>query len=674
MAEINDNGSFNLGLANIAAQNSGPNAIANQANTAANTALLQQQAQGAQIQNANARLQYQLFSQGVNHLTDFSGQRGPTLDTDANNPSGVTASSATPANAPPPPGVNPAGVKPEDDVGTSASKQAYIESQLESQYNVNPSGTPAEQQAILQAHADAIRMKLSGNKGLADAADQKVQMLKDQRDMNVNSRRSLNEVDASQHYDKLAAVEAAPNGQAFDTLTAIAPDSSALIKKQNPDATPDELDEIARDTTAHVGAFIHRFTDRPTKIGDDGALYDEKSGMRVDVPIRGVSPEKQAALLDAANKIITIKNSDGSETTEPQYIHDGYKNPNLWVTDAVAQIRSRNGAQNVVEAVGNHAAQYGHLIPGAPPVPGGSLYRGPQQSAPQPGAPQPGAPQPGAPPQQPGAQPTQAPQAAAPQQPNAPQPAVDPVLKNALNDPDYKLPVTPTQKYVSQSPAEQKEQEAIVGAKNDLFKDSAEATTAAAGALQYLQAAKAIMQSKGAPTVGLAGGAANQVSRALTALGFKTVDATNYQEVAKYLGNAALLNAKATYGAKMTQSEVKLQLEDLSPSVHMTDDAINDLLDTNIKASRYTIDSAKTVRPYLSLGGDPRSFAEWRETHWPRADVVNGPTVPTVPTRPGQQSSGAQSSSPDTGGFIVGKTYKDKAGNTSVYRGNGQWQ
>jgi hypothetical protein len=50
---------------------------------------------------------------------------------------------------------------------------------------------------------------------------------------------------------------------------------------------------------------------------------------------------------------------------------------------------------------------------------------------------------------------------------------------------------------------------------------------------------------------------------------------------------------------------------------------------------------------------------------------VNGPTVPT---RPGQQSSGAQSSSPDTGGFIVGKTYKDKAGNTSVYRGNGQWQ
>jgi hypothetical protein len=151
LSDLADNSAFNLGLAQIAAQNSGPTAIANQANTAADTAQRQAATAGQNISNANARLQYQLFQQGVQHLTDFSGQRGPTLDADTGNPSGVTASSASPANSQPPPGVNPSAVTPDDDIGASASKQAYIESQLESQYNVNPSGTPAEQQAILQA-------------------------------------------------------------------------------------------------------------------------------------------------------------------------------------------------------------------------------------------------------------------------------------------------------------------------------------------------------------------------------------------------------------------------------------------------------------------------------------------------------------------------------------------
>src|SRR5450631_1545035 len=107
---------------------------------------------------------------------------------------------------------------------------------------------------------------------------------------------------------------------------------------------------MARDTTSHVGAFIHRFTDRPVKVGDDQATYDEKSGMRVDVPIRGVSADRQAELLKQATEVKTFKNTDGTETTEEQYKHDGYKNPNNWVSDAVAQIRSRNGASNNVEA------------------------------------------------------------------------------------------------------------------------------------------------------------------------------------------------------------------------------------------------------------------------------------------------------------------------------------
>src|SRR5579859_6372915 len=143
MSDISDSGSFNLGLANLASNNYGPSAVASQANTNAQTALIGQQTQAASIQNANARLQFMLFQHGMSHLMDFSGQNGPTLGASANDASGVTAASASPAMAPP---AGASGVSPEDDVGQSASKQAYIEASLEHQYNVDPAGTSAEQQ------------------------------------------------------------------------------------------------------------------------------------------------------------------------------------------------------------------------------------------------------------------------------------------------------------------------------------------------------------------------------------------------------------------------------------------------------------------------------------------------------------------------------------------------
>ena len=385
MSDIADSGAFNSNLARITSDNYGPSAVASQGQTNAQTGLIQQQAQGAAIQNRNAQLQFQLFRQGIAHLSDFSGQDGPTLGAGVNDSSGVTAASASPAGAP---SADASGATPEDGIGQSASDQARLQAATEQKYNVDPAGSPAEQNAILQAHAYAVQMKLSGNKGLADAAEERVNMLKEQRDMNVTSRKNLAALDANEHYDKLSAAESAPEGKAFEILQNVMPETAKNLKKGASDASPEELDEITRDSAGHMAAFLHRFTNRPVKVGDDGATYDEQSGMRVDVPIRGVSAERQASLLEQANKIVTTKNSDNTETTEPQYRKDGYQNPGQWVTDAVAKIRSRNGAQNVVEAAGNHAAQYGHLQPGAPPVPGGTLYRGPQPGQqPQPGAP-----------------------------------------------------------------------------------------------------------------------------------------------------------------------------------------------------------------------------------------------------------------------------------------------
>jgi len=210
MSDLPDQGSFLLGLAQLDSQNVGPNAVTNQASTAAGTQLTQAQTQGAQIQNANARLQFQLFQRAMSHVADFSGQDGPTHDADDD--SGVTPTSALPAPGSPQgqQAMSRSRVTPEMDVGASASDQALIESRLEQDFNVNPMGTQQEQNAIIQAEREAQGWKLSGNKGMSEMADQKVQMLKDQRDMNVGNRKYAAQTEASGHYDKLSSVVNAP--------------------------------------------------------------------------------------------------------------------------------------------------------------------------------------------------------------------------------------------------------------------------------------------------------------------------------------------------------------------------------------------------------------------------------------------------------------------------------
>ena len=371
MSDLADIGSSQLGYANLAASQAGGPSITSQANTSANTALVGQQTQGEEIKNQNARLQYQLFANAVGHIHDFDGQDGPSLGKGADDASGVTATSALPgADAPP---ALKGKITPEMDVGASASDQALIESSLEQNFNVNKMGTPQEQQAIMQASKQAQAWALSGNPGMAKSAEQKLEMMKNLRDMNVATRQNAAEVEASGHYDKLSAVVNAPDGKAWDTLMAVAPDSADNIKRQNPNATPEELEEIARDTSAHVAGFMHRFTDRPVKVGDDQVMYDEKSGQKVDgIPMRGVDPARQAELLKQATEVKTFKNSDGTETTEEQYKHDGYANPNLWVTHAVNDIRARNAASNAIEVARSKAARVPPQPPGQPgqPQPG----------------------------------------------------------------------------------------------------------------------------------------------------------------------------------------------------------------------------------------------------------------------------------------------------------------
>jgi hypothetical protein len=599
MADVSDNGAFSLGLARIASDNSGPTAMANQANANASTALTQQQAQGQQIQNANNALQLQATRLGLSMLYKVPGVGVGDEQRQSDQSGSASRGAASPAAAADQSGAQGAtsATDPTDDeIGSSVSHPELLDAHLRNQYTINPLGTPEEQQRIMQM---SMVSALTKN-------PMYVQNATIQRDMSVAQRRFLAQQDASKHYDALASVaDAGDHGNAFSVLQAVAPDSARKIERLHPDASDEELNDIAADTAAHFSAHIHQYTGREAEVRTDGTAIDAVTKFPIaGASHSGLTPEQYSAKIDEANKPITIKNSDGTESQSPLWEYA--KSQGMPVKSAADYVKQKADAQ---AAIGQHQQAVRDHI---------NAQRTQQQV--QAGIP----PQSGA---QPGAQPGAAPQ------PGAGAAPADPVLRQALTDPDYKLQVPKVIKGTSQSPAQAEQAKTIVQARTDLLKDSQDATSAAAQSMQYMQAAKAILNSKQVPTTGAYGAL---IAKASALMPGQSVDATNYAEVAKYLGNAALAQAKGIYGARMTQSEVGLQLNELSPSTKMTDAAIRDLLDTNIRSAAYTINAARKSKVYLASGGDPQKYSDWLENYYPRAQTVNNPQ----PTRPGQQTSG----------------------------------
>jgi hypothetical protein len=585
--------------------------------TNAQTQVAQQQAQvaaqavqSAQIANANQIMSYNLRRKA---LLDFSGQsdnsaaaQPPASDAQGlpvgGGPSGAAPPSASAASAPvdpnaPPPDPNapppaPVGVLPgspmpsDDDLGESLLDHRTVDQGLRARFFTNPAGTPQEMNQISQA-------ALSGDKSLLEYATTR-------RDMGVLTRKAANERDANSLYESMTdGVVNAPAGRAADAFEAISPQVAAAIRKEHPN-DPDAQDEAARDTAAHIAAVVHQYSGRGIDERKDGTYVDSVTKQPLpDTPHAGMSTDQVASVMKDANELIDQKNSDGSVTQVPRYKVAGYDNAAQYLHAIGDQYRAQNlippvqytplgTAQTKLAAMAQHVANV-NAQPGS-----------------QPGA------------------------AAAPAAP------VDPVLRQALTDPDYKIQVPRVIPGTSQTPAQAKQAETTVQARTDLLKDSQDATSAAAQSMQYMQAAKAILDSKQDPSTGAYGAL---IAKASALMPGTHVDATNYAEVAKYLGNAALAQAKGIYGARMTQSEVGLQLNELSPSTKMPDSAIRDLLDTNIRSAAYTINAARKSKLYLASGGDPQKYSDWLEQYYPRAQSVNN----TQPARPGQQGSAQRS-------------------------------
>lgn len=388
----------------------------------------------------------------------------------------------------------------------------------------------------------------------------------------VNQQKSLG---ASSVYQMAETVASAPKGAAFETFSRIDPEKAAAFKAAHPSDDPDQLDADARLLAQHTGIAVHQYTGRDTDF-QNGVLVDKKSGKPVlgsQQVLTGLDAAGKAGAFASANEQVQI----GDQLPQPKWQASGFPSAEAYVIAADKNARS-SAASAQPSAPGNTSAT-------APP---------PQKLPPA--------------------------AAVAP---------VDPVLKSALNDHEYDMKPLPTPKTQEDLKSNNDLRAASNAARTELLSDAKDATNSGAQAMQYMNAAKAIMESKGAPVTGSLGGLVAKLTGP-----FGSVDATNYQEAAKYLGNAAIQAGKGNFGKGMTQSDVQLQKDELSPSVHMTDAALKDLINAGIKNTQYTLDSGKRVGQYLAKGKDPQRFAEWNDSHFNRSDAVNTtkPAAAGIPT------------------------------------------
>lgn len=200
----------------------------------------------------------------------------------------------------------------------------------------------------------------------------------------------------------------------------------------------------------------------------------------------------------------------------------------------------------------------------------------------------------------------------------------DPVLTKALSDKSYRVSAPPSTPGVSATPGQIEYSKELGKQKGELYNDAQEATDTASQSLMYLKAAQEVLANPETPT-NISGPAANLVSQVMSAAHITSGNwATQYQEIAKNLANAALQNARSLYGNRMTQMEVRMQKEELNPHQTMTKEALKNLIKEQTNNFQYIVTQAQRVGPYLKAGNNPMRFDVWYQKYWPRQQVTKG--------------------------------------------------
>jgi hypothetical protein len=112
---------------------------------------------------------------------------------------------------------------------------------------------------------------------------------------------------------------------------------------------------------------------------------------------------------------------------------------------------------------------------------------------------------------------------------------------------------------------------------------------------------------------------------------------TNTMELNKNLKQSALQGARAIFGNRMTQMEVKLQHEELSPSTSMTKDAIASLMQQDNIKQQYAKQRAQDYGTFVQHGGDPLRFESWYSTKRPLTRFAAQATTPQAAVQRLQQ-------------------------------------
>ena len=471
------------------------------------------------------------------------------------------------------PGADQSGVA-QDGSPTSGNyfDPAAVDAGLRQRYFVNPAGTPAQQKQIQLAN-------LSGNKGLVDFATS-------QRDLGVQSSVATNQADANTLYDGMTAVASAPDGAAMRALEAVNTAAAAQIKQSIED--PAMEDTAARQLATHVAASVHQYAGRKVVADAAGVYRDEVTGAPVTgLPQAGLSSQQWLDTAKDAYTLVPVPDGQGGTNMVPKYLAPGQPgggNANAWVK---AMVATRYNAAGASPTMGGAPAAQANAA-------ANTAAKAAKANAPIPGS-------------------------------------SDPVLNKALADTTYDLknqPDLPT--YRPGHTPTTTEQGALDDVKNSraaTFKDTQAILGPQQQALTFYKAAQDILDTKGAKTSAYAPIIA-EAKRWVP--GFDSLDTSNYQELAKYLSNAAIQSAAAVF-PKMTDSAKKLALNVLNPSASMNDTATRNMISTNMKNSQYLIDTANRFKAYNMAGKDPRSFYDWNRQYFKQEDVVNG-TGKAMPT------------------------------------------
>lgn len=537
------------------------------ANTQADTALKQQQTQAAALTNKLTQARMPLIMQALSDYQD---------GTDSSSASGVSppaaagegAGGSAPATGKSEPSDASGAQTNEPDPNTSWYDPQSIDQGMRSHFFVPP---------VLPGEAKAIqRAALIGDPGLLES-------VKQQRQLRVDQQTATSQYHANNTYDTMQAVTDAAPGTALAQLEAVAPDTVKKIRAQIPDSADE--DAAARAYAAHVAGSVHQYSGRKVVARGDGQYVDEVTGKPLPgVEKSGLSEEQWTNVAKSGTELQDVPDGQGHTVKIPRWQANGAPSLSAWVMQQAAH-GGVHGAQPTVGGVPKAQAQAGADKGIA------AAAAGKPKASDVPNAPQAG-------------------DATTNGKP-------DKQLSDALADKDYKVTV-PQQKFGSTlSEDEQKQKTAQVEAAVQLKKDMDEGIPASQNALTFYRAAQDILDSKGATTgkwTSIIGSAGKWVPGG-------TVDATNYQELAKYLSNAALQAGKAIF-PKMTQKEGDWVMNKLNPSPEMTEDAVRNMVHTGASMAQYSLDGAQKVGAYLKTGGDATRYYSWLNKHFPQAEQV----------------------------------------------------